>query len=156
MSYENSANVKFNDATDLIIKAKPDGTVVSCFNRSNNREYVGGGSPEPYYLDITITGPNAGDYTVQATYADYAAALAAGKSVFIREERTGEGEGDDYIVIYPADYSIDIEPIPYTSFSYYEMDGNSYYWYVLEIGPDPDYDWSFSRHIFKIAYTEQI
>ena len=40
MAYKNSANVKFNDATDLIIIADPDGTVESCFNLSNNTEYV--------------------------------------------------------------------------------------------------------------------
>lgn len=40
MAYKNSANVKFNDATDLIIMADPDGTVESCYNLSNNTEYV--------------------------------------------------------------------------------------------------------------------
>lgn len=43
-SYKNSAGVKFNDATELIIRADPDGTVESCFNLSNNTEYVNGGS----------------------------------------------------------------------------------------------------------------
>ena len=41
MAYKNSANVKFNDATDLIIRADPDGTVESCYNLSNSTEYVG-------------------------------------------------------------------------------------------------------------------
>lgn len=45
MAYKNSANVKFNDATDLIIMADPDGTVESCFNRSDNIEYITPYSP---------------------------------------------------------------------------------------------------------------
>lgn len=44
MSVKNSAGVKLNDATELIIRADPDGTVESCFNLANNTEYVGGGS----------------------------------------------------------------------------------------------------------------
>lgn len=43
MAVKNSAGVKFNDKTELIIQADPNGTVESVFNKSNNTEYVGGG-----------------------------------------------------------------------------------------------------------------
>lgn len=43
MSVKNSAGVKFNDNTELIIQAAPDGTVESVYNLSNDTEYVGGG-----------------------------------------------------------------------------------------------------------------
>lgn len=53
MAVKNSAGVKFNDATELIIQADPDGTVESCFNLSNNTEYVGGLSTQSYTLKLT-------------------------------------------------------------------------------------------------------
>lgn len=40
MAWKNSAGVKLNDATELIIRADVNGTVESCFNLSNNTEYV--------------------------------------------------------------------------------------------------------------------
>ena len=52
MSVKNSAGVKFNDATELIIQADPDGTVESVFNKSNNTEYVGGSGG---FEECTIT-----------------------------------------------------------------------------------------------------
>lgn len=41
MAYKNSAGVKFNKDTELIITAAQDGTVESCYNLANNTEYVG-------------------------------------------------------------------------------------------------------------------
>lgn len=40
MSYLNSAGVKLNDNTDLIIEADPDGTVRNVFNRADNKSYT--------------------------------------------------------------------------------------------------------------------
>lgn len=54
---KNSAGVKFNDNTDLIIEADPSGEVTSCFNRSNNTEYVGGGGDGDFSTaEVTIIG----------------------------------------------------------------------------------------------------
>lgn len=52
---KNSAGVTFNENTDLIIEADPDGTVTSCYNKSNNTEYVGGGSSDFSTAEVTIT-----------------------------------------------------------------------------------------------------
>lgn len=41
MGYKNSAGVKFNDSTDLIIRADENGTVESVFNRADSIEYIG-------------------------------------------------------------------------------------------------------------------
>ena len=41
MAYKNSAGIKFNKDTELIITAAQDGAVESCYNLANNTEYVG-------------------------------------------------------------------------------------------------------------------
>lgn len=45
MAFKNSAGIKFNKDTELIIRADQDGTVESCFNLANNTEYAAGASP---------------------------------------------------------------------------------------------------------------
>ena len=40
MAYKNSGAMKFNDATDLVIRADPDGTVESVFNKADGVEYI--------------------------------------------------------------------------------------------------------------------
>ena len=40
MAYINSANVKFSNLADLIIEEDGAGNVTSCFNRSNNIDYI--------------------------------------------------------------------------------------------------------------------
>ena len=71
MAYKNSAGVKFNDATELIIRADPDGTVESCYNKSNNTEYVGGGNADYTTCNVTINKENAeGGITVLSCHLD--------------------------------------------------------------------------------------
>ena len=48
---KNSAGVKFNDNTELIIEADPTGEVTSCRNLINGVEYVGGGG----FTTATVT-----------------------------------------------------------------------------------------------------
>ena len=40
MAYKNSGAMKFNDATDLVIRADPDGTVESVYNLADDTEYI--------------------------------------------------------------------------------------------------------------------
>lgn len=40
MAYKNSGAMKFNDATDLVIRADPDGTVESVYNLADSTEYI--------------------------------------------------------------------------------------------------------------------
>lgn len=54
MAFKNSAGVKFNDNTELVIQADPDGTVESVFNKSNNTEYVGGGGGDLTTCTMTV------------------------------------------------------------------------------------------------------
>lgn len=41
MAYKNSGAMKFNDATDLVIRADPAGIVESVYNLADNTEYIG-------------------------------------------------------------------------------------------------------------------
>lgn len=54
MAYKNSGAIKFNDATDLVIRADPDGTVESVFNKADSVEYINKQfvPPENYHLTI--------------------------------------------------------------------------------------------------------
>lgn len=67
MAYKNSGAMKFNDATDLVIRADPSGTVESCFNLANNTEYVN--DPYEYYENQTVKINNASSAN---RYIDYA------------------------------------------------------------------------------------
>lgn len=70
MAYKNSGAMKFNDATDLVIRADPDGTVESCLNNADGIEYVGSYSPAKN-VDVTINN------TTAATRTLYVAAVNA-------------------------------------------------------------------------------
>ena len=59
MSVKNSAGVKLNDATELIIVADPDGTVESCYNKSSNKEFTGGLLPVTGYVELTNNKPSS-------------------------------------------------------------------------------------------------
>lgn len=68
MSYKNSAGVKLNDATELVIVAAPDGTVESCYNNSNNTEYAGDGSLKK--ATVTITNNHTSSVTCNYTMVE--------------------------------------------------------------------------------------
>ena len=84
MSYKNSAGVKFNDATELIIRADPDGTVESCFNLSNNTEYVHPAFDT--FASVTITNNTSASRTML-----YCNRLSG---IYLRGTSTGIGAGN--------------------------------------------------------------
>lgn len=69
MAYKNSAAVKFNDATDLIIRADPDGTVESCFNKADNTEYITATSI-PVNVTLTLTNSTDAARSYNNAYVD--------------------------------------------------------------------------------------
>ena len=83
MAWKNSAGVKLNDATELIIRADIDGTVESCFNLSNNTEYV-----QPAYN--TLATVNVTNNTSASRTQLYANLLSG---TYIRGTSTGVSAG---------------------------------------------------------------
>lgn len=74
MAFKNSAGIKFNKDTELIIRADQDGTVESCYNLANNTEYVGSATPVTF-ADVTLTNTTASSKSmtyVQAAGTSYA------------------------------------------------------------------------------------
>ena len=69
MGYKNSGGMKFNDATDLIIRADEDGTVESCFNRADSIEYINEYSV-PVNVSIKINNSLAQSLPIYAVYWD--------------------------------------------------------------------------------------
>lgn len=52
---KNAAGILFNENTELIVEADPDGTVTSCRNLKNNTEYVGGGGGSSDFSTAEVT-----------------------------------------------------------------------------------------------------
>jgi len=107
--YIDSAGVKLNANSDLIIEATKDGDVISARNLLNNTEYVGGGSGGGiFYIDATTSAP----ITLNKTFAQIYAAYNEGLYPVIRtygeegglfelylEPVTGLANADNYEVV---------------------------------------------------------
>lgn len=60
---KDSAGVKFNENTELIIEADPTGEVTSCRNIINGVEYVGGGGESDFSTaEVTFLDDTSGNY----------------------------------------------------------------------------------------------
>lgn len=80
MAYKNSGAMKFNDATDLVIRADPDGTVESVFNKADQKEYLDNPFSPPENYTITIKNEASASrslYWVRLEAAGYLAAPQA-------------------------------------------------------------------------------
>lgn len=69
MAYKNSGAMKFNDATDLVIRADPDGTVESVYNLADSTEYITQYS-NPVNVNVKINNTTASSVPVYAVYLD--------------------------------------------------------------------------------------
>lgn len=65
---KNAAGILFNENTELIVEADPDGTVTSCRNLKNNTEYVGGGGGSSDFSTAEVTFINSAEDTAYNVY----------------------------------------------------------------------------------------
>ena len=108
MAYKNSGAMKFNDATDLVIRADPDGTVESVYNLADNTEYIGPYSP---ITDVSVKINNT---------------TAAARAVYVVALNNGIPESEQYQAI-PAGDSITVSVVKNS----YLKTGSSYTWQLV-------------------------
>lgn len=68
---KNSAGVKFNDLTELIIEAEPTGEVTSCRNLINGIEYIGGGGDDIILADFKVINNTSGQVEVNGAFCTF-------------------------------------------------------------------------------------